>query len=240
MSATPAGDPPRRHLAWILQILLAVAYPFLAHGASATGSGTLAALSILDIVLLVLVEPLLRGRIAAWLACLACGAGLWWLASSPYAHLPLLLVPVAFIALVAWAFARTLRTGSVPLITRIVAALESKPAAALDDDLLRYTRRLTLAWALMLLLLALCNLLLAAIAVPNGLLATFGVVPAVSVTETQWSWFANWLNYGIVGGFFMLEYLYRKRRFPGRYRNFADFVGRMARLGPAFWRGFLR
>jgi hypothetical protein len=72
------------------------------------------------------------------------------------------------------------------------------------------------------------------------LLVHFGVDPPIAVGEAQWSWFANGLNYGLVGGFFVLEYLYRKRRFPGRYRNFADFLQRMARLGPAFWRDLLR
>ena len=56
-----------------------------------------------------------------------------------------------------------------------------------------------------------------------------------------WSLFANLLNYGIVGGFFVGEYLYRKRRFPGRYTQLLSIsLRRMAALGPAFWRGLLR
>lgn len=229
--------------AWLvpgLRIALALAYPFLAHAASLRDSGTLAAWALATIVLMALVEGLLQRRPDAWLALVLAAAALAWLAQSRHAQLPLLLVPVAFIAMVGWWFARTLRAGQVPLISRIVAALEGKPASQLDPDLRRYTRRLTLGWALVLAALGLCNLVLAAIATPQGLLASAGIAAPFTVTEAQWSWFANWLNYGLVGGFFMLEYLYRKRRFPGRYRNFADFVGRMARLGPAFWRDLLK
>ena len=219
---------------------LALSYPFLAHAASLRDSGTLAAAALGVIVLMVLAEGLLQGRPRAWLALVVTVAGLVALARSPHAQLPLLLVPVLFIGLVASWFGRSLRAGRVPLITRIVAALDKQPPQALAPELRSYTRRLTLAWAAMLGLLAACNLVLALLAVPGGLLAHFGVDPPVAVGEAQWSWFANGLNYGLVGGFFVLEYLYRKRHFPGRYRNFADFLRRMAGLGPAFWRDLLR
>ena len=111
----------------------------------------------------------------------------------------------------------------------------------MTPDLYRYTRQLTFAWALLLALLAVINLLLALCAVPDGVLAQLGHVPPVSVTNAQWSLFANVLNYGIVGGFFVVEYLLRKRRFPHRpYRNALEFGQQMARLGPHFWNEFLR
>lgn len=224
----------------LLRLLLAVAYPFLAHAASVRDSGALAACALGTVVLMALVEPLLLRRAWAWLALVVAIAALAWLAGSAYARLALLLVPVVFIGLIAWWFGRTLRRGHTPLITRIVSAMEGVPPAALEPDLHRYTRRLTLGWALVLGLLGLCNLLLAALATPDGLLASLGMAAPITVTQTQWSWFANGLNYGLVGGFFALEYLYRKRRFPGRYRNFADFVRRLAALGPAFWRDLFR
>jgi uncharacterized membrane protein len=232
-AATPWAAPA-------LRIASAVAYPFLAHAASVRDSGALAACALGTIVLMVLADGLVRGRIAAWAALAASGVGLWWLAHSPLAHLPLLLVPVAFVGMVAWWFARTLRAGSVPLIGRIMAAMDGRPYLQVEPELQQYTRSLTRLWALVLGVMALCNLLLAAIAVPNGLLASAGIAASVTVTETQWSWIANWLNYGLVGGVFALEFAYRQRRFPGRYRNFADFARRMARLGPAFWRDLLR
>lgn len=224
----------------LARLLLALAYPWLAHAASAQDSPALAVLALADVALIVLLEPLLRRRPWAWLLAAALAAGLWRLGQSAYALLPLLLVPVAFVALVAWAFARTLRAGRVPLISRIVAALERKPAAELAPPLQRYTRTLTATWAGLLATLAFINLTLALVAVPSGLLASAGIAPPVAVTDAQWSWFANLLNYGLIGGLFGAEYLLRKRLFPGRYRNFVDFLQRMAALGPAFWRTLLR
>lgn len=53
--------------------------------------------------------------------------------------------------------------------------------------------------------------------------------------------FANLLAYGVVGGFFVGEYLLRGRWFPQRpYRNLPDFLRQMAQLGPEFWRDLLR
>lgn len=225
---------------FIARALLALAYPVLAHLAGARGDGTLAALALGDLVLIVLLEPLLRGRAWAWALAVVAGAGLWRLADSAQATLPLLLVPVAVVALVAWMFGRTLGAGRVPLITRIVAALEGCAPEALAPPLRRYTRALTAGWAVLLAALALANLALAAVAVPGGLLDGLGRTPPVAVTRAQWSWFANALGYGVVGGAFVGEYLLRKRLFPGRYHSFADFLHRLARLGPAFWRELLR
>lgn len=243
MRATPPPAAPAAAPGWpapALRVAMAVSYPFLAHAASVRDSGVLAACALATIAVMAFADGLVRGRAAAWAALALVGAALWWLAHSPLPHLPLLLVPVAFIGMVAWWFARTLRRGQVPLIGRIMAALEGLPYHQVERDLQVYTRRLTALWAGVLGLMALCNLALAAIAVPGGLLASAGIAPPVSVTETQWSWFANWLNYGLVGGVFALEFAYRQRRFPGRYRNFVDFARRTAGLGPAFWRDLFR
>ena len=153
---------------------------------------------------------------------------------------------VLFLALLAWFFGRTLRAPRVPLITRIVCGMERCEPAQLAPGLGSYTRRLTLAWALVLATLALVNAGLAAVAVPGGVLDRLGLVaagplPAWAVPREHWSLIANLLNYGIVGGFFVGEYALRRRFHPHRpYRNFADFVQQMARLGPDFWRGLFR
>ena len=219
-----------------MRLLLVLAYPLLAHMAGARHDPALAAIALADLSLIVLLQPLLQRRIGAWLLLALILAGLFALAQSHYAMLPLLLVPMAIISLVAWTFGRTLRPGRIPLITQIVAALDAMPPGALAPELRSYTRNLTAAWAVLLGTLALVNLVLAMLAVPNGVLASLGITPPWPVSETQWSWFANILDYGIVGGFFVGEYLVRKRRFPGRYHSLLDFLQRLARLGPAFWR----
>lgn len=223
-----------------LRLLLALAYPFLAHAASARADGTLAALALADVVVFMLLDGLLERRVLAWAMCVASLAALAWWADSPWVMALLLLVPVAFIAMIGWVFARTLLPGRTALITRLVAALDRLPAAQLPADLYIYTRRLTALWAVALTGLLLGNLVLALIAQPRGLLAMVHILTPFQVTELQWAWLANWLNYGLVGGLMVGEYLYRKWRFPRRYKNLADFVHRLVGLGPAFWRDFLR
>ena len=220
-----------------LRLLLAVAYPLLAHWASIDGSGVVALLALLDLAVIVLLQPLARPIGWAWLLLGATGVGLWALHGSKIPALLLLAPPVVFTALLSWWFGRSLRAGRVPLISRIVSGLEGCEPPALKPELKHYTRRLTLLWAMLLGGLALANAVLALIAVPDGVLMRLGYPPVLTVSQDAWSWFANLLNYGIVGGFFLAEYVCRKRRFPERpYRNFPEFLQRMARLGPGFWR----
>lgn len=219
---------------------LAAAYPFLAHAASARESGMLAAFASIDIALILLLPALARGSWKAWIALISATLLALLLARTHYALVPLLLVPVLFVGLVAWGFARTLRDGRVPLISRIVSALEAKDPAQLEPDIAGYTRRLTGVWAAVLSLLAMVNLALALLAVPRGLLATFDIPVLWPVGERLWSWCANAATYGLVGGLFVAEFLYRSRRFPGRYQSPLDFARRMAALGPGFWNGLFR
>ncbi|WP_176943947.1 ketosynthase [Pseudoxanthomonas sp. CF125] len=224
-----------------LRVLLALAYPVFAHLASARSDGGWAALALADIVLLLLLEPLLKRRLWALSLLGMCLLALWVVSQSRYALMPLLAPPVVFIALVAWLFGRTLYAGRVPLITRIVEGLYAQASMPVSPALYLYTRQLTVAWAAMLAVLAVLNLLLALCAVPSGVLHQFGHTPVLAVTDEQWSLFANVLNYGIVGGFFVVEYWLRKRRFPHRpYRNVGEFIQQMARLGPRFWNELMR
>src|SRR5690606_18128383 len=189
----------------------------------------------------VLLEPLARARSWAWVLLAAITAGLWAIRGGDVPVLLLLAPPALFAALVSWFFGRSLRGGRVPLITRIVAAREGCAAAALEPRLRHYTVRLTLAWSVLLAVLAVADAALAVIAVPDGVLVRLGYAPVVSVSQQAWSWFANLLDYGILAGFFIGEYLLRQRLFPDPpYRNFFDFLRRMGQLGPAFWRGLFR
>lgn len=238
---TAVALPVSAGLLMALRVALALAYPLFAHLASLGNDGRWAALAMASIVFLLLLEPLLLRRVWALLATGACLLGLWWISLTHYALMPLLAPPVVFIALVSWLFGRTLRGGRVPLITRIVEGLYQQAGMPMTPALYRYTRQLTLAWSVMLALLALINLLLALCAVPGGVLAQLGHEPPFAVSNAQWSFFANILNYGIVGGFFVIEYLLRKRRFPNRpYRNVLEFGQQMARLGPGFWNELMR
>ncbi|RNF83929.1 ketosynthase [Lysobacter psychrotolerans] len=236
-SPLPPADPVTP--AWLVgvRVLLAVAYPLLAHWASHRGSGEAAAFALVDLMLIVLLGPLAARRPWAWVLLAALISGLAMLASTPWLQLLLLAPPMLFTALLAWWFGRSLRAPREALISRIVGALDGCEPSQLPSPLYRYTRRLTAAWSLLLATLSLTNGLLAVIAVPGGVLVRLGHPPLFAVAQQQWSLFANLLNYGIVGGFFVAEYVIRRRLFPHRpYRNFVDFMRRMGALGPDFWR----
>jgi uncharacterized membrane protein len=70
------------------------------------------------------------------------------------------LTPALIAALVGWMFARTLLNGRRPLIARAVVAMDG-PQLLDDPAVARYTRRLTLIWALYQGALAAVGLLLA-------------------------------------------------------------------------------
>jgi uncharacterized membrane protein len=223
-----------------LQVASAIAYALLAHAASATGDQRFAYGALLALVAMMLAAGIAARRPWAWLALPLSVAACHALYLAGHAALPLLLVPVAFVAFIAWLFGRSLKSPHGALISRIVAALEGATPATLAPDLRAYSRGLTAAWAWVLGGMAVANLALALAAEPDGLLASVGIRPPLAITLEQWSWFANLLTYGVVGGFFAIEFMYRKWRFPGRYVSFLSFLRQMASLGPAFWRDFLR
>jgi hypothetical protein len=230
---------PRAAIA--LRVGLALAYPWLAHAANARGDGALASLALADIALIVLLGPLLRPRAWAWGLAAVLAAALWAWSSHRLATLPLLAPPVVFLGWAAWLFARSLRAPRVPLITKLVAPLYGKTPERLAPALRDYTTGLTRAWAALLGVLALANLVLALVAVPGGVLHRLGLPSPWPVAGVQGSLFANLLVYGVVGGFFLAEYAVRKRRFPERpYRDLPEFLRRLAGFGPAFWRDLLR
>jgi len=77
--------------------------------------------------------------------------------------------------------------------------------------------------------------------VPSGVLAQLGQASPVPIGDARASLIANLLGYGVIGGFFVGEYVLRGRWFPQRpYRNLPDFLHQLARLGPVFWRDLLR
>jgi uncharacterized membrane protein len=220
----------------VLPALLALAYPVLAHVAAATGSPPLATLAVACLAL-AMMWPLRSRPVLFTLALLALAGALAGLHAARRTDLVLLFPPVLLTAFVGALFARSLAPGRVPLVERVVRAID--PEALALPGVPAHVRVVTAAWATLLCVLSVANLVLAALARPGGLLEAVGVVPPLAVSHAQWSWFANVFNYVLIGGLFVLEYAYRRRRWPQSRPDggFGDFMLRMARLGPAFWRG---
>lgn len=219
-----------------LRLLLAVAYPLLAHATQHAGP-VMAALALFDLSLLVLLRPLWSGRPWAWALLALIGGALWLARHSTDLPLLLLAPPMLFTGVIAWLFARSLIPPRQALITRIACAMEERSIDTLPPGIAVYTRRLTAAWAALLVLLTVSNAVLALIAVPDGVLVRLGHPPLLAVSQLTWSWFAHLLDYGIIGGFMVGEYLLRDRLFPDRaFRSPGDFARRARALGLDFWR----
>lgn len=220
---------------------LAVAYPLLAHWASHRGGPPAAALALADLALLVLLRPLLAGRPLAWVAFVATVAALHALRDAAWLPMLLLAPPVVFTAFIGWMFARTLRAGRLPLITKLALALEYEDPAQMPAAHRRYTGQLTLAWATLLFTLAFANTVLALIAEPHGVLVRLGYAPVVAVSQQTWSWIANLLDYGVIAAFALVEFGLRRWLFPERRpKDPRALVARARTLGPGFWATMLR
>lgn len=156
--------------------------------------------------------PLGRAAMALALAVLVV-----FLASEPAGKGVIYAVPILIQGALAWLFARSLRSGSTPLITRYALAM----GASDRPDVWRYTRRLTIAWAL------LC-----------GGLGLLSALLAVAVSTTTWALFANGINYLFLAALFMLEY--PLRRWFLRDEPRAGFLHYLAALARANHRHILR
>jgi uncharacterized membrane protein len=215
----------------ILLVLLALAYPVLAHLAALLEQPVLRTAAVGALAALVLL-PLLRAKpVTGAAATLAFVVAAVALARHDRLDLLLFLPPVLIPAAGAWLFGHTLAAGRVPLIERLVAMIHGD--GPIDPGVPAYARRLTLAWTLVLGLLAAANALLALLAVPGGVLAALDVASPVAVPLAWWSWLANVGGYALLAVLFAAEYAYRRRRFPDQpYRNFADFAARVRAAGP--------
>ena len=222
----------RRAVPALLTSALALAYPITTHIAIARRSPTLTLIAIVLLSAIVMIPWLASGRLVSWILLPLVAAGCWLLSDARLALLPLYLPPIVIPAAMAWLFGQTLIAGRTPLIEQFVRAMEF-PGHEPDTEVLSYARQLTSVWTALLFSLALINLLLAAFAEPHGLLLASGIVPRVTVPQEAWSLFANVIAYLVIAVFFVIEYAFRRRRFPQQpYRNFVDFIRRTIAVSP--------
>jgi len=218
-----------------LAVVLALAYPFLAHVAVLRSDPRLMAAGIASLVLALLLPALARGRPSAYVAAAAAAAALAGALALDAVAFLLYVPPVLLNLLAGWAFARTLAPGRMPLVEQFSRAVHG--SHPLDPGIPAYARALTRTWAVLLFAIAAIDALLALFAVPGGVLVRAGIAPPIAVPQAWWSLFANFLGWLLIGLLFALEWLYRKRRFPVQpYRGFGEFARRLAAVGPGLWR----
>lgn len=133
-----------------------------------------------------------QGKLFSWGILLGVALASACLASGDLARY-VLYVPSIVLPLLIWSgFMRTLLPGQVPLVT----AMGEKVHGQLPPEIERYTRHLTVFWAVFLAALTLWT----------------AALPWL-VSETTWSLFSNFLNYGLVVAVFLAEFAFRRWRF---------------------------
>jgi len=171
---------------------LAIAYPLLAHAAIWLEEPRLQWLSLSVLAAIALFEPLRQLRLWAWLTFVGIAGGLYALTMAGGGIFALYLAPILLPASLCAVFARSLRDGDKPLITRFAAV--ARPS--MPDDLSLYTDRLTMVWTVLLAGLTVSALLAALFASPR-----------------LWSLLTNFVHYLVLGAFFAGEYLWRRLKF---------------------------
>jgi uncharacterized membrane protein len=177
--------------------LLVVAYAFAVHYANGPpAQGRVgAALAVLPLVAL-LADVLRRLRrplaVASGLAAIAATAFAWRALETHFDRLLLAQQALAYFAL-GGLFAASLLPRRTPLCTGIALTLQG----AVDAATRRYTRQVTLAWALLLLAIAI----------------TMSILYGLHLTRA-WSLFANFGPLILLPTMFIVELQVRRRRLP--------------------------
>ena len=180
-----------------------VAYQFAARYAVSTPGAQEFGLALVILpLLLVALSSAARSPRRAWLLplwALACAA-LWIIREPLTRHFGwgLYLEHIGFNLALALVFGRTLGVGKEPLCTQLATMVHGP----LPAPVARYTRRVTLAWALFFVMIA---------GVSTILFATVSIV--------AWSVFANYLALPLVAVMFVAEHAYRRIALPGMRRS---------------------
>lgn len=212
---------------------LVLAYPLVAHLAVVLDSRPLLVAALALLIVMPMLPALTRGSVIAWLAVPAIVAGLWWVSHSTHATLPLYIAPILVPGFMAGVFGSTLLPGQTPMIEQMIRLMEADRGEVPETDVLAYARTLTRGWTLLFTGISATSLVLGLLAEPDGLLLAGGITPPVTVSQEAWSVFANLIGYLLVAAFFVIEYAYRRQRFPRQpYRNLLDFLLRVLAAMP--------
>ena len=189
-----------------------IAIPVLIHVGAVSQQPLAAAMALSLLLFPFVLRDIGRARYGRAGLLLLVAVALWLLLGG----LPLLYATPVVIHLALCAlFAGTLLPGRKPLISAYVELQYD----SVSDATYRYTRRVTVAWAVFFGLMAVQSLLLA-------LLAPVEV----------WSLFVNLLNYIFVAAVFVIEYLVRRRVLRDRqHPSFMRFLRALVRTDFRQW-----
>lgn len=172
---------------------LALGYPVLAHLAVIFEEARLQWLALVWLLAISLWGALLARRAWAWLVLGASAAALYGLVVMGGGLYALYVPPAAIPAALFIVFARSLRSGAEPFITRVATIMRGEPLPAV---LVEYTRHVTVLWCWVFVVMF-----------------TSAVVLAIWATPELWSLMTNAVHYLVLGAVFVLEFAYRRMRY---------------------------
>lgn len=172
---------------------LALGYPLLAHLAVVFGDARLQWLALIWVLMLSMWGALAARRAWAWLVLALSGVLLYRLVVLGHGQYALYVPPALIPASLFILFARTLRPDETPLISKIATTLRGEP---LPPPLVVYTRHVTQLWCGVFIFMFLS-----------------AVALAIWATPSVWSVMTNVVHYVILGAIFVVEFIYRRRRF---------------------------
>ena len=179
-------------------------YPVLAHIATLLRSDWLAWAALTVFFAVPLLPALMAFNKRAWLVLLIVMAILTACALSGIErylmYLPPIFIPLSVLVL----FARSLRAGQMPIVTRVALQIRG----SLPPELEHYTRLITQCWVALLILMTASSLLFALYATPEF-----------------WSLMTNVAQYFLLAAVFLFEYLFRRWHFRHlEHESFATMV----------------
>ena len=194
-------SPLVRAIRWIVIVVVAIAYPVLAHYSTTTSAATTMpslgvavslAPSLAILLWLTWRSPMRRVMV---LACVSVGVLLWgfWDALERNFSWVYFLQHAGTYAMLAAVFGVTLANGRQALCTRFAEVVHG----SLSPEEVRYSRQVTLAWTLFLLSISL---------VSGALFFLAGI--------EVWSVFANFLSFPLILLMFVVEFAVRRRMLP--------------------------
>ena len=194
---------------------LALLYPILAHLGVWLQNPYLQWLALVALLVAIMSGPLTSRRlwtlVWAWSALSVGAAALYFLTRYGGGIYMLYVPPIALPTFILYLFARSLRTGGTPLVTRFAEIMRGEP---LPPALRVYTRRVTQMWC----------------AVATALIVS-GVGAALWASPELWSLITNVVHYVVLGAVFFLEFMYRRIRHAELQPwGFMQYIRRLVRV----------